>query len=200
MNSIRLASMVASFAFGLVGYASQAFAETPASFDPSSTYQPSPNSRPLAVQPPVSVTGVVGSNLRTAPVKSSAVASYDPSSTYQPSPNSRPLAVQPPVAVTGAVGSPVRVAPVQAAQVAKSVPVVSTVLTAPAMPAPARIEAAQPAMALNYGSVSTAYNPSPNYKPVFVSPNVIAAQKAQRTAALRVSASEGQPGISPNVR
>jgi len=121
MNSIRFASLVASFAVGLVGYASEARAESSAaSFDPSSIYQPSPNSRPLAVQPPVGVTGAVGGNLRTAPVKSSAVASYDASSLYQPSPNSRPLAVQPPVAVTGAVGGPVRIVPVQTAKAAPS--------------------------------------------------------------------------------
>ncbi|WP_394834610.1 hypothetical protein LVJ94_49755 [Pendulispora rubella] len=168
MNSIRLASVVGAFAFGLVGYASEALAESPVgSVDPSSIYQPSPNSRPLAVQPPVGVTGVVGSPARVAPAQTAKVAPKVATATttsatfYNPSPNER-----------------------------------TVILTAPAMPAPAHIETVQPAMALNY-TASTAYQPSPNY----IKPVQSATQTAQqRTAALRVSASEGLPGVSPNLR
>jgi len=123
MFSIRSASVIATVAFGLMGYATEGFAETPAShaatnYDPSSLYQPTPNSRPLAVAPPVGVTGAVGNGLRVAPAKApSATASVDASSFYQPSPNSRALAVAPPVNVTGAVGSSVQAAPKQVASV-----------------------------------------------------------------------------------
>ncbi|WP_394833402.1 hypothetical protein LVJ94_43540 [Pendulispora rubella] len=211
MNSIRLASLVGAFAVGLVGYASEARAESPAAgVDPSSIYQPTPNSRPLAVQPPVSVTGVVGSPVRTvasvhaaqsakaAPVVSTT--SITSATFYNPSPNERPVVV----AVPGAT-------------------------------APAHVENKQAALALNETSASTAYEPSPNYKPVFVAPVVATANASKvasnrehqtlstlynpspnatsaaapetrvatqkpRTASLRVSASEGMPGISPNLR
>ncbi|HWL89149.1 MAG TPA: hypothetical protein VNO21_25275 [Polyangiaceae bacterium] len=101
MISIRKASFIAVVAFGLMGCATQGIASpsAPLMADASSSYQPSPNARPLAVQPPSTVTGAVGNRgIETA----SGVAS---NVSYQPSPNARPVAVQPPPTVTGAVGS-----------------------------------------------------------------------------------------------
>ncbi|WP_394837337.1 hypothetical protein LVJ94_10560 [Pendulispora rubella] len=112
MFSLRSASLVGSFvfaAFGLMACAAQGVGQPQtgasiANYDPSSVYQPSPNSRPLAVAPPVTVTGGVGNaGLPERAQTGASFANYDPSSVYQPSPNSRPLAVAPPVTVTGAV-------------------------------------------------------------------------------------------------
>ncbi|WP_394847848.1 hypothetical protein LZC95_10340 [Pendulispora brunnea] len=97
-------------AFGLMACATHGVGQpqtgaSVASYDPSSVYQPSPNARPLAVAPPVTVTGGVGNaGFPERAAAGASVANYDPSSVYQPSPNARPLAVAPPVTVTGAVG------------------------------------------------------------------------------------------------
>jgi len=105
MNSVGIASLVALLAFGLMGCATEGFAQTRspesngtssyASYDPSSFYQPSPNARPLAVQPPRNVTGAVGGNVG-APAANGPQASYVPSNFYEPSPNARPAAVAAP--------------------------------------------------------------------------------------------------------
>ncbi|WP_394828653.1 hypothetical protein [Pendulispora albinea] len=64
MISIRNASLIAALGLGLMGCVSEGRAQpqtsASANADPSSVYQPSPNYRPLAVRPPVAVTGEPG--------------------------------------------------------------------------------------------------------------------------------------------
>ena len=74
MISIRNASVTVVgglvFALGLMGCVNEGRAQpqvpettsATASYDPSSMYQPSPNSRALAVQPPPTVTGHTGAS------------------------------------------------------------------------------------------------------------------------------------------
>ncbi|WP_394845065.1 hypothetical protein LZC95_49435 [Pendulispora brunnea] len=197
MNSIRFASMVAAFAVGLVGYASEALAEQPVGqVDPSSIYQPTPNSRPLAVQPPVTVTGVVGSPARVAPAPAAQMAKAPKVSTttitsatfYNPSPNER----------TAAVTAPAASASTSASTAYNPSPNYKPVFVAPTVTAAnvGKAPAAAPSQTL-----SSLYNPSPNAVAAPAAETRVATQKAQqRTAALRVSASEGLPGISPNLR
>jgi len=111
MNTVRFASLVATFAFGLMGCATEGLGQAQtagassatASYDPSSFYQPSPNSRPLAVQPPPTVTGAVGGSVqKTVPVANGPSASLAPSTFYEPSPNARPTVTE--ATVVGKVG------------------------------------------------------------------------------------------------
>ena len=101
MNSVRIASLVATFAFGLMGCATEGLGQAQtagttartASYDLSTSYQPSPNARLAA--PATAIGSVEGGSAN------GAQASYIPSNFYNPDPNARPAVAAAPATVIG---------------------------------------------------------------------------------------------------
>ena len=172
MNTVRFASLVATFAFGLMGCATEGLGRPhaagispTASYDPSSFYQPSPNAAPLAVEPSRTVTGAVGGSFqKVAPASNGPSASLAPASFYEPSPNFR---LTPPSLLTASAGG---------AQAASA-----TGLTASYAPA-------------------SFYAPSSNSPMLLTAPGLLSNGNGMGAASCSVAGEEGMPGVSPNVR